>query len=105
MTAEFDLGSVLAALGMKLPFSSKADFSGMTTSERLAISAVIHKAFVDVDEQGTEAAAATAVGVGMLAIRETNEPVPFRADHPFVFLIRDARMQNILFLGRLARVE
>jgi serpin B len=73
----------------------------MSTQEQLFISAVIHKAFVDVNEEGTEAAAATGGPMRPTAIRSPEEPVDFRADHPFVFLIRDNRTQSILFLGRL----
>jgi serpin B len=80
-----------------------ADFSGMTGNRELCISAVIHKAFIDLDEQGTEAAAATAV-VMHRAIMPAPDPVPppvFRADHPFIFLIRDNRSGSILFMGRV----
>jgi serpin B len=102
MTSEFSLADVLSSMGMSLAFSDKADFSGMSTQEPLLISAVIHKAFVDVNEEGTEAAAATAVGIGAAAeLPRPEEPVEFRADHPFVFLIRDNRTQAVLFLGRL----
>jgi serine protease inhibitor len=101
-TSQFSLGGVLESMGMSLAFSDKADFSGMSTEERLFISAVIHKAFVDVNEEGTEAAAATASAAGEKAMRpRPEEPVEFRADHPFVFLIRDNRTQSILFLGRM----
>ena len=69
----------------------------------LPISDVIHKAFIDVNEEGTEAAAATAVVVGHVRGVRVEPPTPvFRADHPFVFLIRDTRSDSILFLGRLA---
>jgi serpin B len=93
------------ALGMPLAFSGEADFSGMTVSRResLMISNVIHKAFVDVNEEGTEAAAATAVIARPTAAVFRPKPVPvFRADHPFVYLIRDVRNGSVLFLGRLA---
>jgi serpin B len=76
----------------------KADFSGMNGRRDLRITAVIHKAYVDVNEEGTEAAAATAVVVGVESVRIT--PV-FRADRPFFFLIRDRRSGSLLFLGRL----
>jgi len=68
----------------------------------LFISAVIHKAYVDVNEEGTEAAAATAVVVNraMVAMRP-QPPIIFRADHPFVFLLRDNRSGGILFMGRV----
>ncbi len=103
MSASFSLKAVLESLGMKLAFSDRADFTGITTDEPLAISAVIHKAFVDVNEEGTEAAAATAVTiVALSAPLQPETPVPFRADHPFVFLLRDRATGSILFLGRLA---
>jgi serpin B len=102
MTSEFDLGNMLTSMGMALAFSDEADFSGMSTQEPLAISAVIHKAFVDVNEEGTEAAAATAVAMRFgAALPRPEEPVKFRADHPFVFLIRDNRTDAVLFFGRL----
>jgi serine protease inhibitor len=101
VTSEFNLSSTLTSLGMPDAFNvNRADFSGMDGTRELHISAVIHKAFVDVNEEGTEAAAATGVVVGV-----TSLPLPppvFQADHPFVFLIRDDRSGSILFLGRLA---
>ena len=97
----FGLGSTLAAMGMPLAFSDRADFSGMDGKRDLSLSAVLHKARVDVDEQGTEAAAATGVAVGVRAMRP-EEPPTFRADHPFVFFIRHNPTGAILFLGRLA---
>jgi serpin B len=100
MASEFGLGKVLSAMGMPDAFSGKADFSGMTGSRDLFISAVVHKAYVDVNEEGTEAAAATGVTMKLTSIRE---PLPvFRADHPFIFLIRDNQTGSILFLGRVA---
>jgi serpin B len=80
-------------------FSEQADFSGMDGTRWLFIGAALHKAFVKVNEEGTEAAAATA-----LALAEgMPPPVPpvFRADHPFLFLIRDQHTGSILFLGRV----
>jgi len=100
-TSEFSLKETLSALGMGIAFDGGADFSGMNGGkESLSISAVIHKAFVDVNEEGTEAAAAT----GVILDNSPREPPPvpvFRADRPFVFLIRDARSNSILFLGRI----
>ena len=76
--------------------SNKANFSGMNGQPKdLFIGAVLHKAFVDVNEEGTEAAAATAVRVA------TGIPPIFRADHPFLFLIKDNKTGSILFMGRL----
>jgi serpin B len=99
-TAEFSLGDTLVAMGMTDAFDSgRADFSGMTGTKDLFISAVVHKAFVEVNEEGTEAAAATAVVARMTAVAEP--PPEFRADHPFLFLIRDTKTGAILFLGRI----
>jgi serpin B len=88
-------------MGMKRAFSGEADFSGISSAEALYISAVLHKAYVDVNEEGTEAAAATGVEMRPMAARRP-QPVPvFRADHPFLFLIRDKREGSVLFMGRL----
>ena len=93
----------LEALGMRDCFAlGAADLTGMTTTERLSIARVIHQAFVAVDEEGTEAAAATAV-ISNAPAPPPPKPVEFRADRPFLFLIRDARHDTILFLGRLTR--
>jgi serpin B len=94
----FDLAKTLEAMGMKQAFTPEADFSGMDGRRDLFISAVIHKAYADVNEEGTEAAAATAVLMTRAAARIN--PI-FRADHPFVFLIRDTRSGSVLFLGRV----
>ena len=103
LTQGFGLRSVLSEMGMPLAFSDSADFSGMTGRKELSISAVIHKAFVDVNEEGTEAAGASGVAAGVKAMPVA---VPtFRADHPFLFLIRDTRSGSILFLGRLAQPQ
>jgi len=96
------LGKTLAAMGMPTAFSGNADFSGMDGTKNLLISDVIHQAFVDVNEEGTEAAAATAVVMKLAAAPADPEPVPvFRADHPFIFLIRDDDTGSILFMGRV----
>lgn len=97
----FTLNQPLKALGMKAAFAG-ADFSGMHTGgEQLDISAVIHKAFVDVNEEGTEAAAATGVVVGTTSVAEPPKPRYFRADRPFLFLIRDGKTGSVLFTGRV----
>jgi len=100
---EFELGfslrETLAAMGMPVAFSGDADLSGMTGNRDLFISHVIHKAFICVDEAGTEAAAATAVIVAMLAMPE--EPIEVTVDRPFIFLIRDIETDAILFVGRV----
>ncbi len=103
MTQQFELDKALRALGMKQAFErGTADFSGMTGKRDLWISAAIHKAYVDVDEEGTEAAAATATMFKALSMRQPSQPIVFRADHPFLFLIRDNRSGGILFMGRVA---
>jgi len=106
ISSGFMLAQPLAALGMEDAFDeNKADFSGMDgNSHWLYIGAVLHKAFVDVNEKGTEAAAATAVVmVGSSAKLPLETPREFRADHPFLFLIRDSATGSILFLGRVAQ--
>jgi len=100
MTSKFNLQRVLAGMGMANAFSGAADFSGMTGQRDLFISDVIHQAYVDVNEEGTEAAAATGVVMKMTSMRPDSTPV-FRADHPFVFMIRDNKSGSILFLGRV----
>jgi serpin B len=100
-TAEFSLKKTLSAMGMPTAFDARAaDFSGMTTREPLFISDVVHKAYVDVHEKGTEAAAATAVLI--FAGGLPPPPVPFVADRPFCFLIRENTTGSILFIGRVA---
>ena len=97
--SEFSLGETLAGMGMPDAFDARADFSGMTGSRGLWVSAVLHKAFVSVDEEGTEAAAATAVLVPMSG--PTKEPIPVTVNRPFIFLIRDRATGTVLFLGRV----
>ncbi len=98
--SSFGLGETLSAMGMPVAFSDGADFSGMNGKRDLMLSAVVHKARVDVDEQGTEAAAATGVVVGLSAALPS-EPPTFRADHPFLFLIRHNPTGAVLFMGRV----
>jgi serpin B len=100
LTSQFSLAGTLKAMGMSLPFSDAADLSGIDGKRDLYISAVIHKAFVDVNETGTEAAAATGISIGLTAA-PASPPPEFRADHPFLFLIRDNQDGGILFLGRV----
>ena len=102
LTAQFQLNGVLSALGMPLAFDAQqADFSGMDGRQDLFLSAVFHKAFVEVNEEGTEAAAATGAVVGAMAMPIREQPKEFRADHPFIFLIRDEASGSILFIGRV----
>jgi serpin B len=105
MTQQFELSSALSAMGMAQAFSGSADFSGMTGKPDFSISAAIHKAYIDVNEQGTEAAAATSIVMRATAMRrEIPEPPPivFRADHPFLFILLDSKSGSMLFLGRVA---
>jgi serine protease inhibitor len=98
-TAEFELSDALKKMGMPHPFSMDADLSGMTGKKDLMIDKVVHKAFVEVNERGTEAAAATAV-----VIREKSAMInmpEFRADRPFIFIIKENTYNNILFMGRI----
>ena len=102
VTTELDLAEQLAAMGMSLAFSDDADFSGIAKERPLFIDSVRHTARVSVEEAGIEAAAATAVSVATKGgIDEGQTPVVFRADHPFIFLIRDDRTGSVLFVGRL----
>jgi serpin B len=102
ITSEFSLRDALTALGMTDAFDpALADFTGMAdTDDDLYISAVIHKAFVKVDETGTEAAAATAVVVGVTSA-PMEPPLDIRVDHPFIYAIYDLDSRSILFLGRV----
>ena len=99
MTSTFELSKTLKSMGMTDAFGANADFSGMDGMRNLYISAVVHKAFVDVNEEGTEAAAATAVVMKKecMPARST----AFRVDHPFIFLIRENVAGGILFMGRV----
>lgn len=93
------LNQALQALGMRQAFTADADFSAMARGERLFISLVQHEAFVTVNEEGTEAAAATGV---MMTRSAPIPPVKFRADRPFLYLLRDTASGLVLFMGRLA---
>lgn len=104
LESTFGLAGALAKMGMRDAFGQNADFSGMDGTRNLCISAIYHKAWGEVNEEGTEAAAATGVLVAISAAVTKPPPPPpvFRADHPFLFLIRHTRSGSVLFLGRLA---
>ncbi|OPZ44438.1 MAG: Serpin (serine protease inhibitor) [Euryarchaeota archaeon ADurb.BinA087] len=105
METKYSLPATLSAMGMPTAFSPSADLSGMDGTRNLYIGDVIHQAFVDVNEEGTEAAAATAVVI-QRAMAPVGPPVPvFRADHPFIFLIQDDETGLILFIGRVEHPE
>ena len=107
MSSGFSLAQALKAMGLNDAFDpSRADFSGMDgRAHWLYLSAVLHKAYVEVNEKGTEAAAATAVVMRPMAMRIEEPPREFRADHPFLFLIRDSTTGSILFMGRVVKPE
>lgn len=97
----YPLAGTLAAMGMPTAFTDAADLSGMDGTQNLFISSVVHKAFVDVNEEGTEAAAATGVIINLKTSIEEEKPPTFRADHPFIFAILDNDTGTILFMGRV----
>ncbi|XP_041648146.1 leukocyte elastase inhibitor-like [Cheilinus undulatus] len=99
LEGDYKLNEPLAKLGMTDVFSAKADLSGMNGEGGLFLSTVAHKACVEVNEEGTEAAAATA-SMAMFCMSRREEH--FRADHPFLFFIRHNKTKSILFLGRLS---
>ena len=94
------LSETLSNLGMPTAFTNSADFSGMTGTKDLKIDKVIHQAFIEVNEEGTEAAAATGV---VMMVKMSRSPTPiFKADHPFIFIIQQNETGNILFMGRVS---
>jgi serpin B len=101
--SSFRLDDTLQALGVHQAFTGDADFSGITGGERLAISAVVHKAYIDVGEEGTEAAAATAVVMRALALRRFVPDVRLVFDRPFLYVIADTETGLPLFLGQFTR--
>ncbi len=97
--SKYRLNENLKTLGMPTAFGTDADFSGMDGTNWLYISAVIHQAYVKVDEKGTEATAATAV---VMEFESIEAPLNiFRADHPFIFIIQEKETGNILFMGKI----
>lgn len=97
---KYFMAKALSDMGMPTAFSPAADFSGMDGTKDLLIQNVIHQAFVEVNEEGTEAAAATGVVMGITSV---GPRIPiFRADHPFIFIIQEIETGNILFLGRVS---
>ncbi|MDZ8092544.1 MAG: serpin family protein [Nostoc sp. DedQUE05] len=108
VSSQFQLNETLIAMGMRDGFDqNKANFSGMDGRENgFCIGAVVHQAFVDVNDEGTEAAAATAMGMFDLFLSEQPLPVPvFKVDRPFIFLIRERITASILFLGKIVNPE
>jgi serpin B len=99
----FNLTDPLAAMGMSSAFNRMADFSGISGPGNLFISYVVHKAYINLDEEGTEAAAATGIGMAAAIVARPRRLVSFNADHPFLYVIMDAQESTILFMGRLTK--
>lgn len=96
LTFDMTLNEILKKMGMAIAFTEAADFNAMYQPGGLLISEVKHKTFVEVNEEGTEAAAATSVGIGVVSA-----PPEFRIDRPFLFAIRDSHSQTVLFIGKM----
>jgi len=96
----YTLREHLITMGMNIPFISSADFSGITGGKDLFISQVVHKAFIDVNEEGTEAAAATAV-IMVFSVNEGSSRIVFDCNHPFIYLIQHKQTGTILFMGSI----
>ena len=94
---EYNLNEILINIGLDIPFSFNADFSGMNGFRGLYIEKVLHKTFVEINEEGTEAAAATTIHMTLSAMPEPSKV--FDADHPFIFLIQHKETETILFIG------
>ncbi|WP_447970204.1 serpin family protein [Nitrospira sp. M1] len=101
LSVGLDLRQTLASLGMPLAFDQQADFSGLSDSEDLHLAAVFHQSFLEVNEEGTEAAGSTGVAMEGRSL-QVPQPVVFRADHPFFFVIRENQTGIILFLGKVS---
>jgi serpin B len=106
MDTDYSLVDALYKMGMHEAFSTQADFSAMTGGKDLMISDIIHKAFIEVDEKKTEAAAATAVIMKLTSMPSVPKmPIEFRADHPFIFMIRHNATKAIIFMGQISKPE
>lgn len=100
LTFDITLNEILKKMGMAIAFTEAADFTAMYQPGGLLISEVKHKTFVEVNEEGTEAAAATSVGIGVVSA-----PPQFRIDRPFLFAIRDSHSHSILFIGKMEQPQ
>jgi serpin B len=102
--SRLELAPPLAEARLRLAFTPSADFSGVS-NDQLFIDKVVQEAFIEVNETGTEAAAATAVGMEAVSLEAPVEkPKIFHADHPFLYLIRDRKTEAVLFVGRVANL-
>lgn len=96
------LSTMLQSLGLTTAFGGGADFTGMApAAEQIQLAEAFHKAFIALDEKGTEAAAATAVGMRAGSAPPSDEPIPFKLDRPFLYFLRDTETGTILFMGRV----
>jgi len=102
---DYDLKESLRELGVRTVFTELANLSGMDGTIKLYIQKALHKSFIDVNEEGTEAAAATEVAVGFTSMISSEEIPRFTADRPFLFLIREKKSGIILFMGRFAKPQ
>ncbi|MFA6618909.1 MAG: serpin family protein [Candidatus Neomarinimicrobiota bacterium] len=106
LESNYQLASILKRMGLKEAFSANADFSGISGNKDLYISDAIHKAFIEVDEKKTEAAAATGLVMKLTSMAPVHKaPLEFRADHPFTFMIRHNKTKAIIFMGQLTEPE
>jgi serpin B len=96
--------NILPELGMRIPFTEYANFSNISDIP-LCISGVIHKTFVEVNEEGTEAAAVTSIGMDFTTSVEPSQPIDFIVNKPFVFVIREKSSGVILFMGKIGEIE
>ncbi|MGC9554094.1 MAG: serpin family protein [Thermoplasmatota archaeon] len=102
LETEYRLKQVLMDMGMAIPFTLDADFSGMNGNQDLYIDKVIHKAFIEVNEKGTEAAGATSVHMSLTSVPDN---VVFNANHPFLFIIQHQETDTILFMGKICNPQ
>lgn len=105
LETSYSLIEPLKRLGLKAAFTSQADFSGISRDGQLMINAVNHKAYIEIDEKKTEAAASTAIAMMTGAVRNLVQPRIFKADHPFIFMILDNTTKGILFMGKYVKPE
>jgi len=99
---KYQLKQNLRSMGMNIPFLGSADFSGITGGKDLYIDEVVHKAYIDVNEEGTEAAAATGVVMRLTSVQDEPSRAVFDCDHPFLYLIRHKKTETILFIGTIS---
>ncbi len=94
------LKDVLTDMGMGIAFTESADFSNISDQYDLLINDVTHQSFIETNEEGTEAAAATVVEIGLTSMPPS--PLVFRMDHPFIYIIRETTTNTIIFMGRVS---